>query len=146
MKNNRGHARCNAFVLQYINKKLEFDYVILMDSDGEDKPIEIKNLTDKISEEPNISVLLKEQRDLREHFQSLYQIHKLVTLIFTGKKINFGYFSCLTKNDINILIDKASLWNNYSGSVKKYLNKYNSIESIRGLRYFGPSKMTLFNL
>ena len=59
MKENRGHARCNAFGLQYINKKLEFDYVILMDGDGEDKPIEIKSLTDKISESPETSVVAK---------------------------------------------------------------------------------------
>ena len=34
MKNNRGHARCNASGLRYINVKEEFDYVIVMDSDG----------------------------------------------------------------------------------------------------------------
>ncbi len=147
MKENRGHARCNAFGLQYINKKLEFDYVILMDGDGEDKPIEIKSLTDKISESPETSVVAKRtKRSEGTLFKFLYELHKIITFIFTGKKINFGYFSCLTKNDINILIDKASLWNNYSGSVKKHLNKYNSIDSIRGYRYFGPSKMTLLNL
>ena len=147
MKENRGHARCNAFGLQYINKKLEFDYVILMDGDGEDKPIEIKSLTDKISESPETSVVAKRtKRSEGTLFKFLYELHKIITFIFTGKKINFGYFSCLTKNDINILIDKASLWNNYSGSVKKHLNKYNSIDSIRGFRYFGPSKMTLLNL
>ena len=30
-------------------------------------------------------------------------------------------------------------------SKKKYKN-YNEIDSIRGIRYFGPSKMSLFNL
>ena len=52
----------------------------------------------------------------------------------------------MTKEDINILSDKASLWSSFSGSVKKHLMSLNEIDSIRGLRYFGPSKMSLFNL
>ena len=42
MKENRGHARCNAAGLKYIFEKEEFDYVIPMDGDGEDRPEEIK--------------------------------------------------------------------------------------------------------
>ena len=147
MKENRGHARCNAFGLKYINNNEIYDYLILMDGDGEDRPVEIKSLLDKIIESPEISVVAKRaKRSEGSLFKFLYQTHKIITFIFTGKKINFGYFSCLIKNDVNILVNQASLWNNYSGSVKKHLNKYNEIESIRGFRYFGPSKMTLFNL
>ena len=43
MKENRGHARCIASGLKYIYEKKEFDYVIPMDGDGEDRPEEIKN-------------------------------------------------------------------------------------------------------
>ena len=147
MKENRGHARCNAFGLKYIDKNEIYDYLILMDGDGEDRPEEIKSLLDKISESPTVSVVAKRaKRSEGELFKFLYQTHKIITFIFTGKKINFGYFSCLTKRDVNILIKQASLWNNYSGSVKKHLDSYNEIESIRGYRYFGPSKMTLLNL
>ena len=42
MKENRGHARCNAFGIRYIFENKEFDYVIPMDGDGEDRPEEIK--------------------------------------------------------------------------------------------------------
>tara|TARA_X000001036_G_scaffold130026_1_gene122898 strand:+ start:2283 stop:3155 length:873 start_codon:yes stop_codon:yes gene_type:complete len=147
MKENRGHARCNAFGLKYINSNEIYDYLILMDGDGEDRPVEIKNLLEKITENPEISVVAKRaKRSEGSLFTFFYQIHKIITFIFTGKKINFGYFSCLTKKDVNILVNQASLWNNYSGSAKKHLNKYNEIESIRGFRYFGPSKMTLLNL
>ena len=43
MKENKGHARCIASGLKYIYEKKEFDYVIPMDGDGEDRPEEIKN-------------------------------------------------------------------------------------------------------
>jgi len=147
MKENRGHARCNAFGLKYIDSNEICDYVILMDGDGEDRPVEIKILLNKAMENLKTSVVAKRaKRSEGSLFKFLYEIHKIITFIFTGKKINFGYFSCLTKNDVNILINQASLWNNYSGSVKKHLDKYNEIESIRGFRYFGPSKMTLLSL
>jgi hypothetical protein len=147
MKKNKGHARCNAFGLRYINLNEKYDYVIVMDSDGEDSPAEISSLINKIGEEPEISVVAKRiKRSEGPIFQTLYRVHKLITFIFTGKKINFGNYSCLTKKDVNILSDKASLWSSFSGSVKKNLTSLNEVDSIRGLRYFGPSKMSFFNL
>ena len=41
---------------------------------------------------------------------------------------------------------KASLWSSFSGTVKKNLKPLTEINSIRGLRYFGPSQMSLFKL
>ena len=79
-------------------------------------------------------------------FQSLYQLHKFITFIFTGKNINFGNYSILTRNDVEKLYSKASLWSSFSGSVKKNIKSLDEIDSIRGLRYFGPSKMSLFKL
>jgi polyisoprenyl-phosphate glycosyltransferase len=147
MKKNQGHARCNALGLRYINLNEIYDYVIVMDSDGEDRPVEINDLINKITREPDISVVAKRvKRSEGFIFQTLYKIHKSITLIFTGKKINFGNYSCLTKKDVEILSNDASLWNSFSGSLKKNLTKLNEVDSIRGYRYFGPSKMSLFNL
>ena len=59
MKENRGHARCNAFGIRYINQIEDFDYLILMDGDGEDRPIEIKKLINQVTIDPNISVVVE---------------------------------------------------------------------------------------
>ncbi len=147
MKKNKGHARCNAFGIRHIYKNEDFDYLILMDGDGEDRPIEIKSLVSKTFEDPSTSVVAKRiKRSEGPFFQSLYQIHKIITLIFTGKKINFGNYSCLNKNDTQLISAKKSLWSSYSGTVKKNLKKLNEVNSIRGVRYHGPSKMSLFKL
>ena len=147
MKKNKGHARCNAFGIRHIYKNEDFDYLILMDGDGEDRPIEIKSLVSKTFEDPNTSVVAKRiKRSEGPFFQLLYQIHKIITLIFTGKKINFGNYSCLNKNDTQLISTKKSLWSSYSGTVKKNLKKLNEVNSIRGMRYHGPSKMSLFKL
>ena len=147
MLENRGHARCNAFGIKYLSKSKDLDYLILMDGDGEDRPEEIKLLVNKILSEPYTSVVAKRiRRSEGLFFKSLYQIHLYLTLLTTGKLINFGNYSCLTKNDLEILSTKASLWSSFSGSFKKHIRKYNEINSLRGIRYFGPSQMSLFKL
>ncbi len=147
MKKNKGHARCNAFGIRYVYKNKDFDNLILMDGDGEDRPIEIKNLINKIINNPNISVVAKRiKRSEGLFFKLLYQLHKIITYIFTGKNIKFGNYSCLTKQDVEKLYSDASLWSSYSGTVKKNLKHLNEIDSIRGLRYFGPSQMSLLKL
>ena len=147
MKENKGHARCNAFGLKYASEKEDFDYIIVMDGDGEDRPEELQSLTRKIQEYPNNSVVARRiKRSEGFFFKFLYELHKLITLIFTGKKIDFGNYSCLTKKDIETLVEKKSLWTSFSGTVKKYLKQLKDIKSIRGSRYFGPSKMSFFNL
>ena len=143
MIENRGHARCNAFGIRYVIKNKKFDYLILMDGDGEDRPVEIKSLVETIEKKPDISVVAKRiKRSEGLIFQFLYQIHKFITLIFTGKRINFGNYSILTNADTKTLHSKASLWSSISGSVKKNIKVLNEINSIRGLRYFGPSQMS----
>ena len=147
MRENRGHARCNAFGIRYIFQKKDFDYLILMDGDGEDRPIEIKSLVEAINNKPTVSVVAKRvKRSEGPFFQLLYQIHKLITLMCTGQNINFGNYSILTKEDVEKLHSKASLWSSFSGTVKKNIKSLNEINSTRGLRYFGPSKMSLFKL
>ena len=147
MKENRGHARCNAFGIRYVFKNKEFDNLILMDGDGEDRPEEIKSLIEKTKENPSLSVVAKRvKRSEGPFFQFLYQLHKVITFIFTGKNINFGNYSILTRSDVEKLHSKASLWSSYSGSVKKNLKSFKEINSTRGLRYFGPSQMSLFKL
>ena len=147
MKKNKGHARCNAFGIRFISKNKDFDNLILMDGDGEDRPVELIKLINKSFQDPENSVVAKRiKRSEGPFFQFLYLMHKIITLLFTGKKINFGNYSCLTKNDVEKLSSKASLWSSYSGSVKKNIIDFNEIDSTRGERYFGPSKMSLYRL
>ena len=147
MRENRGHARCNAFGIRYIFQNKKFDNLILMDGDGEDRPEEIKSLVKKIIENPDLSVVAKRiKRSEGLFFQTLYQLHKLITLIFTGQNVNFGNYCILTRRDVEKLHTKASLWSSFSGTVKKNLKSINEISSIRGVRYFGPSQMSFLKL
>ena len=147
MKHNKGHARCNAAGLKYLSEKENFDYVIPMDGDGEDRPDELTLLFNKSKEEPSKTVTLDRiKRSEGFFFKLLYQCHKVLTYIFTGKLIKFGNYSCLPKEHAARLIKEASIWSSFSGSVAKVIADRVSAPSIRGKRYYGPSKMNLFNL
>ena len=147
MKQNKGHARCIAFAIRYLSKKDDFDHLVVMDGDGEDRPEEIKYLVNQALEDQEVSVVAKRvKRSEGFLFQILYEVHKLITLVFTGKQINFGNYSCLTKKDVVTLSQQESLWSSFSGTLKKSISRLNTINSTRGLRYYGPSKMSLFNL
>ena len=66
-----------------------------MDGDGEDRPTEIKNFIEQINNNPTISVVARRaKRSEGLLFHLLYQAHKLITIIFTGKKHNFRIIVC----------------------------------------------------
>ena len=147
MKINQGHARCIATGLKYIYEKEEFDYIIPMDGDGEDRPEEIKDLIDHIKDSNNKPIVgerVKRSENLT--FKICYQLHKLITFTFTGKSIRFGNFTCLPKKTVEKLVNEKATWNAFSGSLRKIENDLIAIPSIRGTRYFGPSKMSFMNL
>ena len=147
MKINQGHARCIATGLKYIYEKENFDYVIPMDGDGEDRPEEIKefiNQAQTSNEKSIVGERVKRSENL--FFKTCYQLHKLITLTFTGKSIKYGNFTCLTKSTVEKMINDKSTWNSFSGSLKKVESELISISSTRGTRYFGPSKMSFYNL
>ena len=82
MKENRGHARCNAFGIRYLAKNIDFDHLILMDGDGEDRPEEIISLVERALTDQTTSVVANRiKRSEGPFFQLLYQIHKSITFI-----------------------------------------------------------------
>ena len=147
MKENRGHARCNAAGLKYINEKENFDYIIPMDGDGEDRPEELNLLIEKIMNHPNIVVTANRiKRSEGFIFKFCYFIHKYLTFIFTGQIIKYGNYTCLPKSIVGEMVNEPATWSSFSGSLAKITKDRNSIPSIRGQRYFGPSKMSFVNL
>ena len=147
MKENRGHARCNAAGLKYINEKEDFDYIIPMDGDGEDRPEEIKLLIEKAKDYPDTVITANRiKRSEGPMFKFSYQVHKYLTYIFTGESIKFGNYTCLPKSVVAKMVEEAATWSSFSGSLSKVVKDRRSVPSIRGPRYFGPSKMSFINL
>ena len=147
MKENKGHARCNAAGLKHINEKEDFDYTIPMDGDGEDRPEEISLLVEKIKDYPDAVVTANRiKRSEGFIFKFCYLAHKYLTLVFTGQTIKYGNYSCLPKSAVNAMVNEPATWSSFSGSLAKTIKDKKFIPSERGTRYFGPSKMSFINL
>ena len=147
MKINQGHSRCIATGLRYIFEKEDFDYVIPMDGDGEDRPIEIKDFINQINAsngKPIVGLRVKRSESLL--FKFCYSAHKILTYAFTGHSIKFGNYTCLPKSTVEKMINDKATWSSFSGSLTKLEKDRSTVPSIRGSRYFGPSKMSFKNL
>ena len=108
---------------------------------------EIKNFI-QVSEQSEKKSIVGERVKRSENlfFKTCYQFHKFLTLSFTGQSIKFGNFTCLTKSTIEKMLNEKATWNSFSGALTKVENNLVSIPSTRGNRYFGPSKMSFYNL
>ena len=147
MKENRGHARCNASGLKYIIENEEFDYIIPMDGDGEDRPEEIKSFIDNLEYSPDKPIVGERvKRSEGLFFKLCYLIHKIITIVFTGQSIKFGNYTFLPKSIVQKMVNEKATWSSFSGSLAKVAKDRATIPSERGTRYFGPSKMSFKNL
>ena len=147
MKENQGHARCNAAGLKHIFENEEFDYVIPMDGDGEDRPEEIKQLIDNLNyypDKPIVGERIKRSEGI--FFKFCYFAHKIITSTFTGQSIKYGNYTCLPKSIVEKMINEKATWSSFSGALAKITKDRAIIPSERGTRYFGPSKMSFKNL
>ena len=147
MKENQGHARCNAAGLKHIFENEEFDYVIPMDGDGEDRPEEIKQLIDNLNYHPDKPIVGERiKRSEGIFFKFCYLAHKIITSTFTGQSIKYGNYTCLPKSIVEKMINEKATWSSFSGSLAKVAKDRATIPSERGTRYFSPSKMSFKNL
>jgi len=145
--NNIGHCKGIATALHYCNTNLEFNYIVPMDGDGEDRPEELNkffSLTDSSS--PEVITANRIRRSEGKLFKACYTAHKFLTYLMIGKMVKFGNYSCLSKKTVTKILSSGSIWLTYSGSIVKNFSSIESISSTRGIRYFGPSKMNFAKL
>ena len=150
LRKNIGSQKAIATGLKYINKfyKKKDDKFIIMDSDGEDDPKKIKEIIQLVKKEKKTEIITM-NRALRKEsffFSILYELHLLVTFIFTFKYIRFGNFSFLNRKVLKKIVNKKDLWFAYSATLKKYFKLNTFILAPRRKRISGKSKMSYLEL
>ena len=144
---NIGHGKSIANGIQYLSNKSDFDYLIVMDGDGEDRPEEIKQLILKSIAFPSSTITANRiKRSEGILFRLFYILHKILTLVLTGRSIKFGNFMCIPKKELNLISSNQNLFVSFSGTVSKFIKDKQQIPSIRGIRYHGPTKMSFLKL
>ena len=144
---NIGHGKSIANGINYLSKKNDFDYLIVMDGDGEDRPEEVKELILKSINFPSATITANRiKRSESAFFKLSYNLHKILTLVLTGYSIKFGNFMCIPKQDLNLITSNKNIFVSFSGTVAKFIKNKIYIPSIRGVRYHGPTKMSFLKL
>lgn len=148
LKKNFGHDRSIVIGMEYIKKKkFSFDYLITMDSDGEDNPKYLKKIVNLCSKDESKVVICKRAKR-RENFlyKFLYFTHLIILFIFTFRWINHGGYNSISKNNLINLLNNKHIWGNYSGTLESLHLKKTYINTNKSKRYFGPSKTNFFKL
>ncbi|RZJ34211.1 MAG: glycosyltransferase [Flavobacterium sp.] len=149
LKLNVGHQRAIAIGLQYIfQRKSNFDFVVVMDSDGEDKPEHIISLVEKCNAFKSQKIIFAQRKKRQESalFKVGYFFYRNMFFFLTGQKINFGNFSCIPKSLLKRVAIQDNLWNHYSGSIIQSRTPFDRVLLDRGKRYQGVSKMNFTSL
>jgi len=144
---NIGHGRSIAKGVEYLMKNKQFNFLIVMDGDGEDRPEEISELVNKSLNNSNKTITANRvKRSEGLFFKFLYECHKILVFLFTGKSIKFGNYISIPYSHLSLIYEKNDLLVSFSGTVEKYIFNKDFINSFRGLRYQGPTKMTFLKL
>jgi len=144
---NIGHGKSIAKGVEYLKKNKQFDFLIVMDGDGEDRPEEISDLVNKSLYNSDKTITANRvKRSEGLFFKFLYECHKILVFLFTGKSIKFGNYVLIPYSHLSLISDKNDLSVSFSGTVEKYIFNKDFINSFRGLRYQGPTKMSFLKL
>lgn len=149
LKINIGHQRAIAVGLQYIyNEVSDYDFVVVMDSDGEDKPQDIKDLIGKAEHENEKKIIFAQRKKRQEStfFKIGYFFYKYLFYFLTGQKISFGNFSIIPKKLLSKVVHQNNIWNHYSGGIIQSKIPFEKVLLDRGKRYKGVSKMNFNSL
>lgn len=147
LKINIGHQRAIAVGLQYVcNEFADYDAIVVLDSDGEDRPEDIPLLLEKSLKTSTIVFAERNKREESILFKTGYWFYKAIFRILTGKKISFGNFSAIPAIQLKKVVALNNIWNHYSGAVMHSRLSYNKILLDRGKRYSGQSKMNFTSL
>ena len=147
LNQNVGHQSAIAVGLNYCIEQLHAEQVVIMDADGEDKPMSIKTLLERLeSSSAEIVVAHRGSRMESIKFKAFYAIYRAVFWLFVGKSIRFGNFMAMTTKAAQRLARDQSTWQHVAGTVLNSRMDIDHCSIDRGKRYSGKSKMNFVNL
>ncbi len=141
---NLGHQRAIAVGLSLVAQRDDIDAVIVMDSDGEDRPEDIAMLLAAADAHPGHTILAQRaQRSEGIGFRVGYAAYKALFRLLTGHVIDFGNYCLLPFTAVRRLVHMPDLWNNLPAAIMRSRLRNMSVPTARGMRHAGRSRMNL---
>jgi glycosyltransferase involved in cell wall biosynthesis len=147
LQRNIGHQKALAIGLAYTQQHINCDQVLIMDTDGEDRPEDTLELLHTAEKMPGSVVFAyRSSRQEGSRFVFFYGLYKLSFRILTGRKISFGNFMVMPKASLDKIVFYSEIWSHLAGGILKSGLPYASVQSHRGKRYSGHSTMSFSKL
>lgn len=144
---NIGHQKALAVGLAYIKDHIDCEKILIMDTDGEDRPEDALELLYAADVQPAHVIFARRlSRQDSPGFRFFYQLYKLSFRLLTGRKISFGNFMLLPRPALEKVVYYSEIWNHLAGGILKSGLPFTSVETHRGKRYAGHSKMSFNRL
>lgn len=145
LNENIGSQKAIAVGLKYLNqsRKRDYNYISIMDGDGEDNPENLNSMLNIAKNNKN-SVIVSCRKDRNENLliKLGYKIHLILTFLFTFNWMSFGNFSCFYYKNLKKIFTNRSAWHAYSASIKKN-TRIKRVYAVRSKRFYGNSKVNL---
>jgi glycosyltransferase involved in cell wall biosynthesis len=152
LRRNVGHQRAIAMGLVVVAQAYpagsEPDAVIVMDSDGEDRPEAIPEVLAAYSAQPRPSIIVarRARRTETRVFKGFYKVYKQLFRMMVGFNIDFGNFCLLPFKELDGLVYDPNLWNHFAATLLRSRRPLTRLSIDRGRRYDGTSKMNFTGL
>lgn len=147
LKRNVGHQRAIAVGLGYVAENLPEATCVVMDSDGEDLPVTIRDLLACLSDgNVDVAVAERESRVETFRFNAFYFVYRRLFQLLSGRYISFGNFMALKPAGVARLACMHELGTHIAATVLSSKLRLAICPIDRGLRYAGQSKMNFAGL
>jgi hypothetical protein len=148
LNRNLGNQRAQAVGLSHIFETKQAEGVIIMDSDGEDRPSDALQLIEafEVQKAPRIVFAARTKRSEAFVFRAFYHVYRVLHSVLTGYRIRFGNFSVVPRALLGRLVVDPNLWLHFAATVVSSRIPYTSVPTQRGRRLHGHSKLNLTSL
>jgi glycosyltransferase involved in cell wall biosynthesis len=144
---NVGNQNALAIGLSFIRDEIQCDIVVVMDSDGQDAPGDLKRLISTHRDQP--TDLITAERSGRSEslsFRICYRVYRWAFFALTGKRLMFGNFSVIPLHHLARLCAMPELPVNFAAALIKSRISIQGTPCYRGARYDGVTSQNFVNL
>jgi len=140
---NVGHQRAIAIGLAHVAENEQCAGVVVMDSDGEDRPSDVPLLIDALNRAEMTRAIFAKRARRSEGigFRMSYWLFRLLHEVLTGIRVEVGNFSALPLGMVRRLATVSELWNHYAAAVVQAHLPRELVPMDRGVRLAGESRM-----
>jgi len=142
---NQGNQKCITIGLSYVYDNIDdYDYIVVLDADGEDKPTDIIKLVESCMNNNNDKIIFSRRKKRNENlvYVFFYTLYKFLFYLLTGKTINIGHFSCISKKMISKILSVDGIWTHYCAALIKSKLSYDTVPCDKGQRYAGKTNQS----